>query len=183
MGRDEAGEAMLRNKQQLKKLTTKWDEEDPNSLRDIQLDEEVIEGIKPHCYLKELRIKNYKRENLPSWLCALQLIYLQSIELDGRKNCQRVPPLGLLPMLKDLNIIGFDGVLHLLNEFSGHSRQVGVNGNTAFPCLESLHFRLPILEDWFELEKGDLPCLTELHLAFCPKLKTMPSQLPSSLVN
>lgn len=74
-------------------------------------------------------------------------------------------------MLKDLKIIAFDGVLHLSNEFSGHSRQVGVNGNTGFPCLESLHFRLPILEDWFELEKVDLPCLTELHLAFCHELK------------
>lgn len=41
MGSDEA---MLWNKQQLKKLTTKWDEDDPNSMRDIQLDEEVIEG-------------------------------------------------------------------------------------------------------------------------------------------
>lgn len=84
-------------------------------------------------------------------------------------------------MLKDLKIIAFDELQHLSNEFSGHNGQVGVNRNTAFLCLESLHIiRLPILEDWLELEKEDLPCLTELHLAFCCKLKTMPSQYPSS---
>lgn len=73
-------------KQQLKKLTMNWDEYDPKSLRDIRLDEEVIEGLEPHHYLKELCIKNYKGANSPSWLCSLQPIYLQSIELHGWKN-------------------------------------------------------------------------------------------------
>lgn len=68
-------------------------------------------------------------------------------------------------MLKDLKIIVFDELQHLSNEFFGHSRKVGVNRNTAFMCLESLHLmRLPILEDWLEVEKEDLPCLTKLHL-------------------
>lgn len=53
-------------KQQLKKLKIKWDEYDPKSLREIRLQEEVIEGLKPHHNLKELCIKNYKGANSPS---------------------------------------------------------------------------------------------------------------------
>ncbi|KAH0467083.1 hypothetical protein IEQ34_004321 [Dendrobium chrysotoxum] len=90
---------------------------------------------------------------------------------------ETLPPLGKLRFLKSLKLSNMPKVKWL---------ESNCNGNDKYRALEVLHISyLEALEDWFEAgvatEDGCLfPCLIELVLENCPKLKVFPS-LPSKL--
>lgn len=84
----------------------------------------------------------------------------------------------MLPPLKSLNIEGNDEVERISCEFTG-------NGEEAFLKLEKLSFSFIYkLNGWdLRLEDGGtvMPCLFELTIEHCPKLKSLPplGKLPS----
>ena len=79
-------------------------------------DEEVLEGLQPHRYLKSLKIVGFGGEKFPSWMLTSHeardgfLLYdnLISIKLIGCKKCEVLPNLGLLPCRGDLEISDMD---------------------------------------------------------------------------
>lgn len=163
----------LKNKLHLVNLHLEWsvNHDDPQKQRD------VLEKLQPSKILKELSIKNYCGTKFPDWLGDNSLSNMVSLELSNCKHCVLLPPLGLLPSLKKLLIIGLDGIVVIGAELHG----VGSSA-ISFASLESLTFTE--MRGWEEWECkaviGAFPRLQELCIVNCPKLKErLPKQLPS----
>ncbi|KAL7204943.1 hypothetical protein ACSBR2_017961 [Camellia fascicularis] len=100
------------------------------------------------------------------------------MRLKGSKCCTSLPPLGQLPLLKNLYIEGMTTIKCLGCEFYG--QQCGAK---PFPSLERLSFEfMPEWEDWSAFEtEGVQPFghLSELSIINCPKLVgRLPNDLP-----
>ncbi|KAI0519829.1 hypothetical protein KFK09_007290 [Dendrobium nobile] len=175
---EEACSAKLCTKRRLIDLTLCWSNID---LRNIDLDENVLENLQPPKYLKNLSIYSYMGAKPAMWMNNVNLIFnLEMIELRECLECETLPPFGQPPFLKSLTLYDMPKVKWLESKFNGNDKY------HAFPLLEVLHISFLIaLEDWFEAgvaaEDGCLfPSLIQLRLNNCPKLKELPS-LPSKL--
>ncbi|KAL0910428.1 hypothetical protein M5K25_021410 [Dendrobium thyrsiflorum] len=175
---EEARIAQLCDKRRLTDLTLCWSN---TYSRNIDLDENVLDNLQPQDILRNLSIKNYMGARSAIWMNNVNRIFnLEKIELKYCNEWETLPPLGQLPFLKSLKLLDMPKVKWLESKFNGNDKY------RAFPLLEVLYIGgLEALEDWFEAgvaaEDGCLfPCLIELELFDCPKLKELPS-LPSKL--
>ncbi|KAL0920631.1 hypothetical protein M5K25_009779 [Dendrobium thyrsiflorum] len=175
---EEARIAQLCGKRRLTDLTLCWSN---TYSRNIDLDENVLDNLQPQDILRNLSIKNYMGARSAIWMNNVNRIFnLKKIELKYCNEWETLPSLGQLPFLKSLKLLDMPKVKWLESKFNGNDKY------RAFPLLEVLYIRgLEALEDWFEAgvaaEDGCLfPCLIELELFDCPKLKELPS-LPSKL--
>jgi len=168
----DALKAYLENKTHLLRLALVWNR--TGNFIDSKREEDVIENLKPPKNLKELSIFNYGGKQLPNWLLENSLWNMVSLELDGCESCQRLPPLGLLPFLKDLDISGFDEIVSIDVDFHG-------NNSSSFQSLERLEFsNMRQWEKWeCQAVTGAFPNLRILSIKDCRKLK---GQLPKLLV-
>jgi len=161
----DALEADLKNKPHLVELGLEWNFIDKSS-GDSRKAGDVIENLRPSKQLKKLSIWNYVGKQFPNWLLNNSLPNLVSIAFYNCKCCQRLPPLGLLPFLKKLVISGFGEILRIEADFHG-------NNSCSFKSLETLEFSF--MSKWEEWEcravTGAFPCLRELSIRYCPKLK------------
>ncbi|XP_030940127.1 putative disease resistance protein RGA1 [Quercus lobata] len=151
-------------------------------------DEEVLEGLQPHRYLKSLTIDGFGGEKFPSWMLTSHdardgfLLYdnLINIQLIGCNKCEVLPTLGLLPCLRDLEIHGMDNVRSIGTEFYGN-----YNDKILFPCLKSLKLCfMRNLVEWTDAMEPTttgtvFPCLKTLTIQFCEQLKSAPCHFPS----
>ncbi|KAL0920789.1 hypothetical protein M5K25_009958 [Dendrobium thyrsiflorum] len=176
---EEARNAQLCEKRRLTDLTLHWSWSPMRN--NICLDENVLNNLQPPECLINLSIKNYKGARSPIWMNNVNPISnLEKIELYFCWELETLPPFGQLRFLKFLKLYGMANVKWLESKFNGNDKY------RAFPLLEVLHIReLTALEDWFEggvaAENGCLfPCLIELELHNCRKLKELAS-LPSKL--
>ena len=134
--------AKLAEKKKVHKLEFYWSEEKEGNRNN---DEEVLEGLQPHPYLKSLTIDGFGGEKFPSWMLTSHdardgfLLYgnLIDIQLIDCKKCEVLPTLGLLPCLRDLYIRGMDNVRSIRTEFYGNSNDGGYD-KILFLCLKSL---------------------------------------------
>jgi len=163
----DASKAYLKNKTLLVKLELQWGW-DRDSI-DLKKEEEVIKNLQPSENLKELEIFQYGGKQFPNWLHSLP--NLVSLYLNGCGSCERLPPLGLLPFLKDLSIAELDGIVNIDADFYG-------SNSSSFKSLQSLKFsHLGQWEKW-DCKAGVFPRLQYLTLISCPKLKgVLPEQL------
>ncbi|XP_028550829.1 putative disease resistance protein RGA4 [Dendrobium catenatum] len=178
---EEASSAKLSAKWRLTDLTLCWSNTDS---RNIDLDENVLNNLQPPKCLRNLSIKRYMGARSAIWMNNVNLLSniekIEKIEFTDCLECETLPPFGQLPFLKSLTLSNMPKVKWLESKFNGNDKC------HAFPTLEVLHISyLKALEDWFEAgvpaEDGCLfPCLIELELFDCPKLKELPS-LPSVL--
>uniref|UniRef100_A0A7N2MU19 Disease resistance protein RGA3 n=2 Tax=Quercus lobata TaxID=97700 RepID=A0A7N2MU19_QUELO len=155
-------------------------------------DEEVLEGLQPHRYLKSLTIEGFGGEKFPSWMLTSHdardgfLLYdnLININLTNCKKCEVLPTLGLLPCLRDLFIYGMDNVRSIGTEFYGNYNDGGYD-KILFPCLKSLQlWCMPNLVEWTDAMEPTttvtvFPCLKNLTIRFCAQLKSAPCHFPS----
>ncbi|XP_050258779.1 putative disease resistance protein RGA1 [Quercus robur] len=155
-------------------------------------DEEVLEGLQPHRYLKSLTIDGFGGEKFPSWMLTSHdardgfLLYdnLINIKLIGCKKCEVLPSLGLLPCLRDLDIRGMDNVRSIGTEFYGNYNDGGCD-KILFPCLKSLQlWCMPNLVEWTDAMEPTttgtvFPCLKNLTIKHCEQLKSAPCHFPS----
>ncbi|XP_077218132.1 disease resistance protein RGA2-like isoform X2 [Tasmannia lanceolata] len=136
--------------------------------------ESVFEALRPpHTNLKELQILDFPGSKFPVWIGDPVFSNLVEVVLFHFKECLQVPSLGKLPSLKILTV--------------GYMQEVksidcgGVNG--AFPKLEKLRFQS--MTEWAEwklnVEEGEMACLLDLKIIFCPVLKVLPYPLPYTL--
>nr|AAS49214.1 disease resistance protein [Glycine max] len=156
----------LKNKTHLVELELKWDS-DWNQNR--ERDEIVIENLQPSKHLEKLTMRNYGGKQFPSWLSDNSSCNVVSLTLENCQSCQRLPPLGLLPFLKELSIRWLDGIVSINADFFGSS-------SCSFTSLESLEFS--DMKEWEEWEckgvTGAFPRLQRLFIVRCPKLKGLP---------
>ncbi|KAG1361134.1 putative disease resistance RPP13-like protein 1 [Cocos nucifera] len=114
------------------------------------------------------------------------LPHLRKLELDGCPKLRALPPLGLLPQLKSLEIKKAHAIKTIGPEFVGPRAS---SAATSFPKLEELIFKdMDNWEEWsFGLVEGVgeerrgapklLPHLRKLELDGCPKLRALPEGL------
>ncbi|KAK4566178.1 hypothetical protein RGQ29_002413 [Quercus rubra] len=179
--------AKLVEKARVYELRFYWSEERDDNHNN---DEEVLEGLQPHRYLKSLTIDGFGGEKFPSWMLTSHdardgfLLYLINIRLIGCKKCEVLPTLGLLPCLRDLVISGMDNVTSIGTEFYGNYNDGGYD-KILFPCLKSLQlWSMRNLVEWTDAMKPTttgmvLPCLKNLTIRNCKQLKSAPCHFPS----
>ncbi|XP_039138997.1 putative disease resistance protein RGA3 isoform X2 [Dioscorea cayenensis subsp. rotundata] len=176
----EANEANLKAKQNLRSLYLWWKmgvNEGPR--REEYVDEDVLEALQPHPSLEKLVIIGYRGFAMPKWMTTAEslpsLSYLVSITLNRLKRLQELPPFGLLPALKVLNIYDMETLCKIGNEFFGESG--------TFPCLQELNLcDMPNLKEWLTNPvsgSAAFPCLSVVTLKGCPNLTVEPCIPPS----
>lgn len=192
------GSLMLGELSKLKELQLactplSYREEEENNEKEISLIQNLFEELIPPQFLEQLFITCYFGKNYPKWMMSPSLgsylPYLSIMDLVDNVSCPQLPPLGQLPHLKILYIAGANAVKHIGPEFLGGGISSSKSPKrTVFPKLQLLTiYRMPNLEEWFfSDEKEDnnafqklvlFPCLHELILMDCPKLRALPSGL------
>ncbi|KAL7234859.1 hypothetical protein ACSBR1_018344 [Camellia fascicularis] len=175
-GVKDAVDANLMSKEELKELSLEWDES--HSLHNDIVERDVLDVMKPFKLLERLTISGYSGTKFPNWVGDVSFSKMKFMRLKGSKCCTSLPPLGQLPLLKDLSIEGMSAIKCLGCEFYG--QQCGAK---PFPSLERLSFEfMPEWEDWSAFEtEGVQPFrhLSELSIINCPKLVgRLPNDLP-----
>ncbi|XP_020698614.1 putative disease resistance protein RGA4 [Dendrobium catenatum] len=175
---EEARNAQLCEKRRLTDLTLRWSRSHIDSTNN-DLDENVLNNLQPQKCLTNLSIKRYVGARSAIWMNNVNpIINLEKIELSDCSEWETLPSFGQLPFLKSLRLLRMPKVKWLESKFNGNDKY------RAFPLLEKLYiWGLEALEDWFEAgvaaEDGCLfPCLIELVLRNCSKLKEFPSLPP-----
>ncbi|KAD6453184.1 hypothetical protein E3N88_07889 [Mikania micrantha] len=159
----------------LTKLGLNWS----NGSRGGTLEKEVFNELKPHAdMLNELKVEFYEGIGFPVWVGDPCFQKMVSVSIRDCRKCKILPPLGQLPFLKKLFIEGMDDVKVIGSEFTGTSNGV------AFHSLEILSFEnMSGWEEWStntEVLEAVFPCLGELSIKKCPKLKEVSlNALPS----
>ncbi|KAL5738779.1 hypothetical protein ACOSP7_031540 [Xanthoceras sorbifolium] len=161
----DAKEANLVEKRNLRKLYLSWTDNDSN-FPSQEHTEKVLEALKPHANLVEFVILGYNGAKFPFWMGDNILNNVVSIKLEHCHNCSQLPPLAVLPSLRTLRLYKMSQVMYIDDHFQSGGTTIG------FPSLQSLTIQdLPTLQG-FSREGGRelLPCLTSLNIVRCPKL-------------
>ncbi|XP_028120141.1 putative disease resistance RPP13-like protein 1 [Camellia sinensis] len=145
-GVKDAIDANLMSKEKLKELSLEWDES-RSSQNDI-VERDVLDVMRPFKFLERLTISGYRSTKFPNWVGDVSFSKMVFMRLEGSKYCTSLPPLGQLPVLKDLYIEGMSTIKCLGCEFYG--QQCGAK---PFPSLERLSFEfMTEWEDWSAFE-------------------------------
>ncbi|KAJ1413482.1 P-loop containing nucleoside triphosphate hydrolase [Sesbania bispinosa] len=170
----DALEANMKNKKHIVKLQLGWSAKHDDS----EKEREVLQKLQPSKHLEELSIREYGGTRFPDWFGDNSLSNVVSLTLWKCGNCVVLPPLGLLPSLKNLSIEGLSEIMAIGSEFYGNGSS---SSSIPFPSLETLSFSG--MEGWEEWEckivRGAFPRLQKISIGNCPKLKGhLPEQLP-----
>nr|XP_029119696.1 putative disease resistance protein RGA1 [Elaeis guineensis] len=178
----EAVDANLRKKMRLNYLALEWNQgmDEVQEQSSMQAAEDVFERLQPHHSLKKLDISYYMGIRLPNWMTRAELVSsslpnLVELGLHWLKRCEHLPPLGRLPLLKNLSMSKMHAVKRIGEEFYGDG------GSNAFPSLEVMNlWDMPNLEAWCAepttagIKMASFPRLTKLEISSCPKLAVQP---------
>ncbi|XP_062113820.1 putative disease resistance protein At3g14460 [Humulus lupulus] len=156
------------NKKQLEKLSLVWTADDV--VVDPKHGECVLEMLSPNTMLKQIKILGYPGTKFPNWVGDDSFSNIVEVRLDTCRRCSNLPPLGQLPSLKILYILGFDSVTTVGAEFYGNSTAK----KKPFSSLETLSFsRMSSWEQWHSMQTEDAATygkLKTLYISNCPKL-------------
>ncbi|KAJ6844559.1 putative disease resistance protein RGA2 [Iris pallida] len=172
---EEANQARLDAKAYLGVLEFVWADDRRVSYEDELRNQDVLQGLRPHVEIKEITVRGYSGAEFPRWLGSPAYSFLETIHLSNCRRCKLLPSLGQLPFLRYLDIGAF-GVTTIGREFSGGGEIKG-----GFPALKELVIAdMPDLEEWLTDDDGCLfPCLTDLEISDCPRLRGLPSIPPT----
>ncbi|KAF5758642.1 putative P-loop containing nucleoside triphosphate hydrolase, leucine-rich repeat domain superfamily [Helianthus annuus] len=148
------------SEKRLSKLALEWSDELYDS-RNETLEKEVLNELKP-CddTLIELKIKSYGGLEFPNWVGDPLFLHLKHVVISDCKRCTSLPPLALLPSLKELFIQGLFEVEVVGFELFGAVR--------TFPSLEILSFAE--MRGWKKWLGAVFPRLQVLTINNCPNL-------------
>ncbi|KAG1355075.1 Disease resistance protein RGA3 [Cocos nucifera] len=163
----EALEANLAGKRYIHRLELRW-----SYSRGVH-DEKVLDSLQPHTNLRELRIVGYGGASFPDWICHSSFSNLVILSLSDCGKCEVLPPLGQMPVLKELYVKGMDSVKRVDCSFCGHDGR-------KFPSLQKLHFEsMHCLQVWCGDDNCLLTSLRELVFKNCTNLRQLTHNLPS----
>ncbi|XP_052878212.1 putative disease resistance RPP13-like protein 1 [Gossypium arboreum] len=175
----DAGEAKLHEKQGIDRLVVHWSEKFEKASRNKEVEERVLDSLRPPKKLEQLVIENYGGAKFSTWIADSSFKNMLSLELLNCKSCKSLPSIGRLSLLKNLSIGGLDEVHKIGVEL------FGANQSNAFASLETLCFQsMPNWEEWDPCEGDEqaskFPSLHELSIRQCPQLLgTLPTLLQS----
>ncbi|KAM5556306.1 putative disease resistance protein RGA3 [Rosa sericea] len=136
---------------------------------------EIMNGLEPHPGLESLSISYYKGGAFSHWLSSLHSLRVLSLY-----GCGVLPPLGKLASLESLHIGHFDGVSKVGVEFLGID-DGQTSSSSIFMKLKQLTFNyMRSWEEWEGVENNNItimPCLSQLTIRDCDKLKALPDFL------
>ncbi|KAL5711900.1 hypothetical protein ACHQM5_014127 [Ranunculus cassubicifolius] len=180
----EAKVANLVAKENLSSLSLVWEDslvDDKNNC------EEVIKCLRPPRNLNKLVIEAYRGSVFPTWVKLL--VNVVEIQLSGCSECEDLPPLGHLPLLRKLCIFRMHSLKRVNKEFYGIAACSGIEvegmsqGEGFFPSLEELEIRE--LRNWVEWQviddKNMFLRLKRLRLDKCPNLVSLPLPIQRSV--
>ncbi|KAH0716425.1 hypothetical protein KY284_009330 [Solanum tuberosum] len=172
--RREAVKAKMREKNHVDKLSLKWSES--SSADNSQTERDILDELRPHTNIKEVKITGYRGTTFPNWLADPSFFKIEQLSIDNCKNCFSLPALGQLPCLKILSIRGMHGITEVTEEFYG-----SLSSKKPFNCLEELIFKdMPEWKQWHVLGSGEFPILEKLLIYNCAELSLeTPIQLSS----
>ncbi|GKV50554.1 hypothetical protein SLEP1_g57256 [Rubroshorea leprosula] len=160
----DVSEANLHEIEGLDELILQWTDDFQTS-RNVSNENKVLYELRPHCNLKRFTIEFFGGLEFPSWIGDPFFCKLEYLELRGCQNITLLPPLGQLPLLKELIIGG-------MPEFTGDNSFSG-----SFSSLEKLTLKdCPKL---IEKLPSHLPFLKILVIRNCPQLSYSLLSLPS----
>ncbi|KAG2559261.1 hypothetical protein PVAP13_8NG095684 [Panicum virgatum] len=158
-------ESFLKNKKHLKVLRlwcTEFSYEHYHE-EDISRIENIFEQLILPQNLEELVFGGFFGRKFPTWLDGAHLSSVKHLSLVNCRSCLYLPPIGQLPNLKYLEIMGASMVTKIGPEFVRYT--VGNPSSSeaiAFPKLESLLMRqMPNLEEWSFIEKEENSAVNE----------------------
>ncbi|WOL19225.1 disease resistance protein RGA3 [Canna indica] len=169
--KEDAIMAHLSEKKYIKALRLQW-----GASRKIKAsDADILEGLQPHTNLEELDIINCHDFRAPQWLETNWMLNMKALYLTNCWVWKALPPLGQLPCLRVLKIRDMHAVTKIGCEFYGSGEPKG------FPSLEYMRFEnMSEWVEWYGVEDYQLfPSLCMLEIRNCPKLKGLPTFLPS----
>ncbi|XP_059635638.1 putative disease resistance protein At3g14460 [Cornus florida] len=152
----EAMEANLMGMKDLDELKLGWSEDFDGS-RSEELEMHALDTLKPQRKLKKLKVEFYRGASFPTWMMGNPTFSeMMNLSLSGCTKCESLPPLGQLPLLKDLLIRGMYGVKSIGAEFCKYDYPL----ESPFPSLESLTFEdMPELEECLKVERVKGLCI------------------------
>ncbi|CAN6693011.1 unnamed protein product [Malus baccata var. baccata] len=168
------------DKKELKDLELAWGVEEAD---DSQKERDVLDKLQPSANLEKLTIRFYGGFSFPNWLgSSNSFSNIQFMCISDCKYCLSLPSFGQLPTLKELRIKKMNFVTKVGDEFYGDLN--GASVIQPFRSLKTLEFKeMPEWEEWQPSLSGgqcsDFPCLQELIIRKCPKLRGyLPNRLP-----
>ncbi|KAJ0682254.1 putative P-loop containing nucleoside triphosphate hydrolase, leucine-rich repeat domain superfamily [Helianthus annuus] len=121
------------SQKRLSELELVWSDE-PYGSRNEVLEKEVLTELKPsNDKLIQLKIRSYGGLEFPNWIGDSLFLHLKHVSISGCEKCTYLPPLGQLPLLKELFIEGLYKVEVVGLELLGTGR--------AFHSLEIISLR------------------------------------------
>uniref|UniRef100_A0A0E0NCP5 R13L1/DRL21-like LRR repeat region domain-containing protein n=1 Tax=Oryza rufipogon TaxID=4529 RepID=A0A0E0NCP5_ORYRU len=134
--REEANDAKLISKRNLKALTLVW------SAKQLSIGSGVLDGLQPHPNLRALDIRNHGGSTGPTWLCGDVCVKgLKSLHLEGL-SWGTFPPFGQLMHLEELTLINIAGIRKFGPDFGGVTQK-------SFLHLKKIKFvGMPELVEW-----------------------------------
>jgi hypothetical protein len=162
-----AFQANLEMKKQIDKLVLQWSDTTPSN---SEIQNVVLEKLRPSTNLKSLTIEGYGGNNFPNWLGGSLFGNMVCLRISKCKNCSWLPPLGQLGNLKELFIGKLQSVKSVGAELYGSSSP----SIQPFPLLETLEFQTMLEWEEWNFTGGTsivFPRLERLSLRHCPKLK------------
>ncbi|CAN0917048.1 Putative disease resistance RPP13-like protein 1 [Linum grandiflorum] len=169
----DASEANLKEKKQLKQLEFVWDGDTHDSVHERT----VLDQLQPHTSIQSLSIVGYRGTRFPDWVGSCIFSSITSLKLSGSHHCSTLPPLGQLVSLIDLSITAYVSVETVGHDFYGSST---AKWKKPFGSLKSLRFESMLSwREWIPFEGEAFPLLKNLYLRNCPNLmKALPCNLP-----
>ncbi|KAH0642787.1 hypothetical protein KY289_033761 [Solanum tuberosum] len=158
----DAKEANLSTKKKLYNLCMSWDIRPYGYESENNLDEKVLEALRPHSNLKSLKLIGFRGFHFPNWMNASVLKNVVSIEIEC-ENCWRLPPFGELPCLESLKLYNGSAEVEYIEEDDGHS-------TSKFLYLKRLAIeRFPNLKGLLRSEGEEkFSMLEEMEIWHCP---------------
>ncbi|XP_057248430.1 putative disease resistance RPP13-like protein 1 [Beta vulgaris subsp. vulgaris] len=183
----DAEEAQLHKKHDLDELDLIWNNVNDCSGRDVsqqdEVDENTISGVleqlQPPSSIKKCMLDGYRGLKLTSWLGDVSLKNMVDIKLVNCTRCERLPPLGNLPLLTYLKVEGMEGIKQVGEEFYG-----APSSSVPFKALRGLSFmKIKNWEKWTHSPVDNnraFPCLEHLLVKDCESLQgDLPPHMPS----
>jgi len=174
----EAFDVNMRNKEDIEELELQWSKQ----TEDSRIEKDVLDMLQPSFNLRKLSISLYGGTSFPSWLGDPLFSNMVSLCISNCEYCVTLPPLGQLPSLKDLTIVGMTMETIGL-EFYGMTVEPSISLFRPFQSLESLQISsMPNWKEWihYENDEFNFPRLRTLCLSQCPELRGhLPSHLSS----
>ncbi|KAJ4949937.1 hypothetical protein NE237_005606 [Protea cynaroides] len=177
-GTEENMQANLKNKPHLRGLQLCWGNYRNKNMfpdsRDAKVEENVLDQLQPCTNLEMLRIEGYGGTRFPCWVGHPSFSNLAVVVLDGCHKCILLPSLRQLPLLKHLKINGCSAMNIAVSELCGED---DLSVNKQFRSLETLLIcKMTEWEEWEEFEEvveEEFPCLHNLKIIGCPKLRRL----------